>query len=502
MQLFPEIAPYRQGYLDVPGGHSLYFEEAGNPLGCPVVFLHGGPGAGIGPKHRRYFDPTFWRIVLFDQRGAGLSKPHAGLENNTTWDLVEDIERLRRHLDIASWSVFGGSWGSTLALVYALKHKPRVDSLMLRGIFLGSRREMNWIYQEGASRFFPEAFRDYVAVIPESERHDLLHAFQLRLTHEDPAVRLAAAKAWSGWEGRLAKLLPDPALVRDFEADAMALSIARLENHYGMHRFFLPHDRYLLEQAPTLQGLPCRIVHGRYDMTCPPESAYALHCALPGSEFVVVDDAGHSASDPSLQAALVKMTVDFQTRVPPPAKPPSKSHPFNLPSLTHLLTLIFVLSFALLGTGCSLFELEDKEQNTNPDENSAGALITDSSVVIDEFHFSEALCAEFMPDNFANPPKPDSGEGISLIVTAIACWRAEVVVYDEQDVPVDSFSQIFGIFGQRDGDKERGHVGYLNWKPAERGLNPASGIYLWRIRFDFGSNQRLPLRAWVPWPTR
>jgi proline iminopeptidase len=178
MQLFPEIEPYRQGYLDVPGGHSLYFEEAGNPEGRPVVFLHGGPGAGIGPKHRRYFNPAFWRVVLFDQRGAGRSRPHAGLESNTTWDLVDDIERLRSHLGIAAWSVFGGSWGSTLALAYAVKHKLRVESLMLRGIFLGSRREMLWLYQEGASRFFPEAFERYASVIPESERHDLLHAFQ------------------------------------------------------------------------------------------------------------------------------------------------------------------------------------------------------------------------------------------------------------------------------------------------------------------------------------
>ncbi len=339
MELFPECDPYHTGYLDVPGGHRLYFEECGNPQGAPLVFLHGGPGAGISPKHRRFFHPSFWRVVLFDQRGAGQSRPHAATEANTTWDLVEDIERLRLHLGIVNWTVFGGSWGSTLGLCYAIKHRIQVDGLILRGIFLGRRREVEWLYQDGASRFHPESWKAYLAPIPEAERGDMISAYHRRLHDPDPDIRLQAAKAWSGWEGGLAKLMPDPQIVREFQDEAMALSIARLECHYCVNRFFLPSDPWILEHAHVLADLPVRIVQGRYDMTCPPESAYALYQALPNSEWVLVPDAGHSASDPSLMAALVQAAWDFQRH--PPATPVSEfkamppnamSRPFGPPS--------------------------------------------------------------------------------------------------------------------------------------------------------------------------
>jgi len=315
MELFPEIEPYRTSYLDVSGGHRLYYEECGNPTGMPVLFLHGGPGAGVTPKHRRYFHPDYWRVILFDQRGAGQSLPHAATEDNTTWDLVADIERIRMHLGISSWTLFGGSWGSTLALCYAIQYRGRVDGMILRGIFLGREREVKWLYQDGASRFHPEAFRDFADPVSKAERGDLIRAYHRLLNHADPEVRYLAARSWSGWEGGLGKLLPDPDMVKEFQEPGLSLAIARLECHYCVNRFFLPSDNWIIEHVENLIGIPCRIIQGRYDMTCPPESAFALHSALPGSEWRMVADAGHSASDPSLASALVQAVWDFQHRL-------------------------------------------------------------------------------------------------------------------------------------------------------------------------------------------
>jgi len=277
--MYPPLEPHRTGRLPVSGGHELYFEESGNPAGKPVVFLHGGPGGGTEPRQRRFFHPERYRIVLFDQRGCGRSTPHAGLEANTTWHLVADIEALREHLGIARWQVFGGSWGSTLALAYAEKHPERVTELVLRGIFLLRRQEIEWFYQRGASALYPDAWETYRDHIPEAERGDLLAAYHRRLTSDDPAVRLAAAKAWSGWEGATSKLIPDAALQSHYEEDEVALAMARIEAHYFVNRGFLACDDQLLRDAGRIRGIPGVIVQGRYDVVCPAESAWALHRA-------------------------------------------------------------------------------------------------------------------------------------------------------------------------------------------------------------------------------
>jgi proline iminopeptidase len=310
--LFPEIEPYRTGYLRATPLHELYWEESGNPSGYPAVFLHGGPGAGINPKHRRYFDPAFYRAILFDQRGAGRSRPHASLEDNTTWALVEDMERLRIRAGVERWLVFGGSWGSTLALAYAASHPDRVSGLVLRGIFLGRPSEIRWLFQEGASGIFPDNWELFLEPIPAAERGDLVSAYHRRLTGDDPAERLRAAKAWSRWEASLVKLLPDPEWLEECEDEGMALALARLEAHYMKNRAFLPTGNWLLERAPAFAHLPCRIVHGRYDMICPPRAAWDLHKALPRSEIRFVPDAGHSASEPGMTHELVQATDDFK----------------------------------------------------------------------------------------------------------------------------------------------------------------------------------------------
>jgi proline iminopeptidase len=310
--LFPEIEPYRTGYLRVSPLHELYWEESGNPSGRPVVFLHGGPGAGVNPKHRRYFDPAFYRAILFDQRGAGRSRPHASLEDNTTWALVEDMERLRVQAGVERWLVFGGSWGSTLALAYAASHPDRVLGLILRGIFLGRPSEIRWLFQEGASEIFPDNWEHFLEPIPAAERGDLVSAYHRRLTGDDPAERMRAAKAWSRWEASLVKLLPDPEWLEECDDEGMALALARLEAHYMMHRAFLPGGDWLLERASAYAHLPCRIVHGRYDMICPPRAAWDLHRALPRSEIRFVPDAGHSASEPGMTHELVQATEDFK----------------------------------------------------------------------------------------------------------------------------------------------------------------------------------------------
>jgi proline iminopeptidase len=312
--LYPHIQPYGQHSLDVGAGHILRVEESGNPAGIPVVFLHGGPGAGCGPAHRCFFDPERYRIVLFDQRGAGRSTPHASLEANTTWDLVADMERIREHLEIDRWLLFGGSWGSTLALAYAETHPARVLGMVLRGIFLCRPQEIHWFYQQGASRLFPDYWDDFLAPVPPDRRNDLVAAYRELLTGADELRRMAAAKAWSAWEARTATLLPDPGLVDHFTEPHAALSLARIENHYFTHQAFLEPDQ-LVRDAGRLAGIPGVIVHGRYDVICPLENAWQLHQAWPGSALRIVPDAGHAAFEPGILHELVAATDAFAARL-------------------------------------------------------------------------------------------------------------------------------------------------------------------------------------------
>ena len=308
--LYPDILPYAVHRLAVDERHSLYIEECGSTKGIPVLFLHGGPGAGCEPYHRRFFDPARYRVVLFDQRGAGRSLPHADLTDNTTWHLVADVERIRGYLGIDRWLVFGGSWGSTLALAYAQAHPERVRGLIVRGIFLCRDEEIRWFYQEGASRIFPDYWADFVAPVAEADRHDMLGAYHRLLTGADDIARMAAAKAWSIWEGRTATLVPSGAVVSHFGDPHVALSLARIECHYFVHQAFLRPNQ-LLEDAGRLAGIPGVIVHGRYDLICPLENAWALHQAWPGSELAIVPDAGHAASEPGIRSALVDAADRF-----------------------------------------------------------------------------------------------------------------------------------------------------------------------------------------------
>jgi proline iminopeptidase len=319
--LFPAIEPYRRGRLRVSDLHDLYFEECGNPDGTPLVFLHGGPGAGCDALHRRLFDPGKWRIVLFDQRGCGRSRPHAELRENTTWDLVADIERLRRHLGIDAWLVFGGSWGSTLALAYAETHPGRVRALVLRGIFMLRRQELLWFYQHGASEIFPDAWDDYLAPIPPRERGDLMRAYYKRLTSPDRRVRRAAARAWSVWEARTSRLLTDAALVDKFGASRYADAFARIEAHYFVHGGFFARDDQLLRGVRRIRHLPGVIVQGRYDLVCPLRSAWDLHRAWPEAKLIVVPDAGHAVSEPGILAALIGETDALAGEPLSPASP-------------------------------------------------------------------------------------------------------------------------------------------------------------------------------------
>lgn len=312
-ELYPDIRPFAAHSVAVDRVHTLHIEECGNPRGLPVVFLHGGPGAGCEPVHRRFFDPEVYRIVLFDQRGCGKSTPHAELTGNTTWCLVADIETIRRHLGIEQWVVFGGSWGSTLGLAYAETHPERVLGLILRGIFLCRPRDIHWFYQEGANRLFPDAWERFVEPIPEAERGDLLGAYYRRLIGSDEVERLRVAKAWSVWEGSTLTLESNPALVEHFGEAHLALSLARIEAHYFVHDTFLEPDQ-LLRDVGRLSQIPGVMVHGRYDVICPLEGAWTLQRAWPKAELKIVPTAGHAATESGIVDALVSATRTMGAR--------------------------------------------------------------------------------------------------------------------------------------------------------------------------------------------
>jgi proline iminopeptidase len=309
--LYPPVEPARSGHLAVGHGHEIYWEECGNPEGKPVVFLHGGPGAGCDARARRFFDPARYRIFLFDQRGCGRSRPHASLEHNTTWDLVADIERLREFFGVERWQAFGGSWGSTLALAYAETHPERVTELVLRGIFLLRKAELDWFYQAGASCLYPDRWEDYVAPIPAAERGDLMRAFHRRLTGTDRTAAQAAARAWSVWEGATSYLVTDDENVRKWGEDEYALAIARIECHYFVNGGFMRSESQLLDDVGRIRHVPAVIVQGRHDVVCPMMTAWDLHRAWPEAGLVVVGDAGHSAFEAGIIDALVRATDRF-----------------------------------------------------------------------------------------------------------------------------------------------------------------------------------------------
>ncbi len=316
--LYPDIEPFETGMLDVDDVHAIYWEVSGNPRGVPVVFLHGGPGAGSTANHRRYFDPAYWRIIIFDQRGAGRSKPLGELRGNTTQNLVGDMEQLRTHLGVERWLLFGGSWGSTLALAYGEAHPGRCLGLVLRGIFLCRQREIDWFLYDMRT-FFPEAWRRFAEYLPEGERGDLLDAYHRRLIDPDPAVHLPAARSWSSYEGACSTLLPSPKTVASFSEDRMALGLARIEAHYFKNGIFMSDDA-LLAGVGRLSGVPAAIVQGRYDVVCPIATADELVRAWPDRgngalDYVIVPDAGHAASEPGIRKALIKATEGFKTRL-------------------------------------------------------------------------------------------------------------------------------------------------------------------------------------------
>ncbi|AFM13444.1 prolyl aminopeptidase [Turneriella parva] len=311
-ELYPEITRVKKYSLKVSSLHTLYVEECGNPKGIPALFLHGGPGAGISPNHRRFFNPEKYRIILFDQRGAGKSKPYAELAENTIWDLIADIELIRLKLKVSKWLVFGGSWGSTLALAYAISHPERILHLIVRGIFLCRHEEILWFYQYGAHQIFPDHWKDYVKVIPENERHDMLSAFYRRLTSPDKKVRLEAARAWSLWEGATICLEPNKAMHHEF--GEIAVSLARIECHYFMHNCFFPDDNYLLNNAHKLQNISAEIIHGRYDIVCPVKNAFDLKEKMPRARLTIVPASGHAAFEPGIRSALIEATDRFRKK--------------------------------------------------------------------------------------------------------------------------------------------------------------------------------------------
>jgi proline iminopeptidase len=310
---YDDIEPFEKSFLKVSDLHEIYFEQCGKKDGKPVLFLHGGPGGGVGPNDRKYFDPTVYRIILLDQRGAGNSKPSAELRENTTWDLVADIEKLRKHLSIDKWVVFGGSWGSTLSLVYAETHPSQVKALILRGIFTLRRKELIWYYQDGASRIFPDTWEKFIEPIPEVERHDLMSAYHRRLTGSDRALQMKCAQRWSAWEMATSRLYVDPELIKRADADEWAVQFARIESHYFVHGGFLKSETQILDDVPKIRHIPCTIVQGRYDLVCPADTAWELHKRWSEADFHLVADAGHSAKEEGIVSALVTAADKYKT---------------------------------------------------------------------------------------------------------------------------------------------------------------------------------------------
>ncbi|TVQ54405.1 MAG: prolyl aminopeptidase [Rhodobacteraceae bacterium] len=310
--LYPAIEPFNRFRLTVPGGHDLYVEECGTRGAKPAVVLHGGPGGGCSPGMRRYFDPEAWHVVLFDQRGCSRSRPHASVDRNTTWDLIDDIEAIRRRLGFERWTVFGGSWGAALGLLYAITHPKRVTELVLRGVFLMTERELRWFYGGGAAQFFPDLWDEFVRPIPAEERDDLISAYHRRLMSGDLAQQTDFARIWARWEGATATLRADPRGRPGFGDAAYARAFSRIECHYFHNRGFLPEDDHILKRIGAIRDIPGVIVQGRYDMVCPPASAFALHRAWPSSELRVVGDAGHALSEPGITAELLAATDAFR----------------------------------------------------------------------------------------------------------------------------------------------------------------------------------------------
>ncbi|NBV51402.1 prolyl aminopeptidase [bacterium] len=309
--IYPPIEPYNTRMLKVSALHEVYVEESGNPKGKPVIFCHGGPGGATESKHRQLFHPEKYRIILFDQRGCGKSQPYACLEENTTWDLVADMERIRTELGISRWQVFGGSWGSTLALAYSETHPERVTECVLRGIFLLRKKEIEWFYQEGASWIFPDAWESYLKYIPEHERQDLVGAYHKRIMSSDKETAMKACKEWSLWEGRTSKLFPDPDFIAGYGTDEFALAFSRIESHYFVNHGFFKEDGWLLKNAHRLKNIPGTIIQGRYDIVCPMKSAWDLHQAWPGSHLKIITDSGHSAFERGIAKALVEATDQY-----------------------------------------------------------------------------------------------------------------------------------------------------------------------------------------------
>ena len=309
--LYPEIEPYNEFNLKVSDLHTIHVEESGNKNGMPVIFLHGGPGGGIEPIYRRYFNPTKWRIIIFDQRGCGKSLPHAELKENTTWDLVADIEIIRSYLDIDRWVVFGGSWGSTLSLTYAINYPEQCKGLILRGIFMIRKQEIDWFYQDGASYIYPDAWEKYLAPIPKNEQHDLVSAYYKRLTSDNESTRLEAASAWSRWEASTSKLLPNNESLHSFDDPKVAEAFARIECHYFKNGGFFEYDGWILDNTNSIQNLPIVIIQGRYDVVCPTTSAWGLHKKLPNADFHIIPNAGHSMTEDGIAAKLVEYTDKY-----------------------------------------------------------------------------------------------------------------------------------------------------------------------------------------------
>ena len=313
MELFPNIEPFNTFYLPVSDLHTIYIEESGNKNGKPVIFLHGGPGGGVDPKYRRYFNPDKWRIIMFDQRGCGKSTPFAELKENTTWDLVDDIEKIRKHLSIDRWVVYGGSWGSTLSLAYSQTYPDSCKALILRGIFLVRKKEIHWFYQEGASKIFPDDWQSFIAPIPIEKRDNLLEAYYNLLIGKDSSKKIEAAKAWSTWEGSTVRLIQDKDFIGDFSDEKFAEAFARIESHYFMNNAWFNSDNHLIENVDKIRHIPTVIVHGRYDVICPVENAWELHQAWPESELHIIPDAGHSIFEEGIKDKILEYTEKFSS---------------------------------------------------------------------------------------------------------------------------------------------------------------------------------------------